>query len=238
VTTIEKLLVLQDRDRRIKQLMKEMEEAPARKKLFETTLNQHKAAVAEAHDRLKKNAAAIKALELEIESLRGRVAKLRLQQNDVRTNEEYRALEREIAATEKAIRAEEDKEIALMEEAEGLRANVALMEHNLREEQKAVDANNAALEGRLDSIRAEIQALSAERSKLALEIDEAWMARYDRIFKHTGDFAVVPIENGSCGGCHMVLPPHLVHEAKRNDTMTACTYCGRLLYWRVGVGYY
>jgi predicted nucleic acid-binding Zn-ribbon protein len=236
LTTIEKLLVLQDRDRRIKQLAREVEEIPARRKLGEATLNQHKAALAEAQDRLKKNAAAIKAVELEIESLRGRIVKLRTQQNSVRTNEEYRALEREIAAAEKAVRDEEDKEIVLMEEAEGLRANVALMEQHVKAEQKVVDADSAALDRRLAAIRAEIEALAAERVKLALEIDATWVTRYERIFKHTGDFAVVPVEGGSCGGCHMVLPPQLVQDAKRNETMTACTYCGRLLYWRIGMG--
>ncbi len=232
MTTIEKLLVLQDRDRRIKQLARDTEEIPARKSLSEATLNAHKAALAEAQDALKKNAAAIKAVELEIESHRERILKLRTQQNNVRTNEEYRTFEREIAAAEKAIRDEEDKEIVLMEEAEGLRVNVAMMEQKLKAEQKVVDADAQALNQRLDVIRREAEALAVERAALAKDIDADWLARYERIFKHTGDYAVVPLESGSCGGCHMKLPPQVVQDAKRNETMTVCSYCGRLLYWR------
>lgn len=233
MTTIEKLLVLQDRDRRIRQLKRDIDEIPARKKLNESTLSEHKAALEAAQESLKKNAAAIKAVELEIDSHRQRILKIRTQQNAVRTNEEYRAFEREIAAAEKAIRDEEDKEIVLMEETEGLRANVALMEQKLKAEQKVVDADAQALDQRLSVIREEANRLSAERAELAKDIEPDWLSRYERVFKHTGDFAVVPLEKGSCGGCHMQLPPQLVQDAKRNETMTACSYCGRLLYWRV-----
>lgn len=232
MTTIEKLLVLQDRDRRIKQLKRDIDEIPARKKLNESALNEHKAALAAAQESLKKNAAAIKAVELEIESHRQRILKIRTQQNAVRTNEEYRAFDREIALAEKAIRDEEDKEILLMEETEGLRANVALMEQKLKAEQKMVDADAQALDQRLAIIREEANRLSAERAELLKDIEPDWLSRYERVFKHTGDFAVVPLEKGSCGGCHMQLPPQVVQDAKRNATMTACSYCGRLLYWR------
>lgn len=232
MTTIEKLLVLQDRDRRIKQLTRDTEEIPARKKLSEATLEQHKTALGSAQESLKHNSAAIKNVELEIETQRQRILKLRTQQNTVRTNEEYRAIEKEVAGVEKIIRDEEDKEIVLMEETEGLRANVALMEQRLKQEQKSVDADSQALEQRLSAIRSEIEQLQAERAALAKEIDPEWMSRYERIFKHTGDFALVPVESGSCGGCHMKIPPQLVQDAKRSELMTACSFCGRLLYWR------
>lgn len=232
MTTIEKLLVLQDRDRRIKQLIRDTEEIPARKKISEAALRDHRAALEAAVESLKKNGAAIKNVELEIDSHRQRILKLRSQQNTVRTNEEYRAIEREVASLEKAIRDEEDKEIALMEETEGLRANAALMEQRLKQEEQHVNADGQALDQRLAAIRAEIERLRAERADLARDVDADWLNRYERIFRHTGDFALVPVEGGSCGGCHMRLPPQLVQDAKRNEVMACCTFCGRILYWR------
>ncbi|MCS6771889.1 MAG: C4-type zinc ribbon domain-containing protein [Kiritimatiellae bacterium] len=232
LTSIEQLLVLQDRDRRIKQLKREIEDIPARKKLHEKALQEHKAALNAAHEALKKNAAAIKAIDLEIESLRQKIGKLRAQQNTVRTNEEYRALDREIAATEKAIRDEEDREIQLMEETEGLRANLALIEQKYKSEAAVFESEARALDQRLANLRAELERAAAERSELAKQVDPAWLSRYERVLNHTGDFAVVPVDRGSCGGCHMQLPPQSVHDAKRGTVMTSCSYCGRLLYWR------
>lgn len=232
MTTIEQLLVLQDRDRRIRQLKREIEEIPSRKALHEKALMQHKAAVDAAHEALKKNAAAIKAVEMEIEALRQKIGKLRTQQNTVRTNEEYRALDREIASAEKAIRDEEDKEIQLMEETEGLRANLALLEQKYKAEQKVFEGEAQALSQRLENLKAELERIIAERAEMVKSIDPEWLSRYERVLKHTGDFALVPVERGSCGGCHMQLPPQSIHDAKRGTTMTICSYCGRLLYWR------
>lgn len=232
MTTIEKLLVLQDRDRKIKQLLRDSEEIPARKKLSETRLNEHKSALHASQEELKKNSAAIKSVELEIETHRERILKLRTQQNSVRTNEEYRAIEREVAGVEKGIRDEEDKEIVLMEETEGLRTNVALMEQRLKQEEQGVKVDADALDQRLATMSADLQKLQAERAGLVQDIDADWLSRYERIFKHTGDYALVPVESGSCGGCHMKLPPQLIQDAKRNATMACCSFCGRILYWR------
>lgn len=233
MTTIEKLLVLQERDRRIKDLTRDTHQIPARKKLSEAALIEHKTALDDAQEALKRTSAAIKGVELEIETQRQRIGKLRTQQNTVRTNDDYRALEREIATVEKTIRDEEDKEIALMEEAEGLRANIALLDKRHSEEQKSVEADTQALDQRLGAIKEEISRLKAERMELAKAIDPEWLSRYERIFKHMGDFALVPVESGSCGGCHMKIAPQLIQDAKRSDHMTTCSFCGRLLYWRI-----
>ncbi|MCO5044150.1 MAG: C4-type zinc ribbon domain-containing protein [Kiritimatiellae bacterium] len=232
MTTIEKLLILQERDRRIRDLARDTEQIPARKKLSEATLQQYKATAEASQSLLKHNATAIKAVELEVETQRQRIGKLRVQQNTVRTNDEYRAIEKEIAMVEKIIRTEEDKALALMEEAEGLRTNLAMQEQRVKEEQKTVDSDSHALEQRLAGIRDEIARLQTERAAMEKEIDADWLNRYTRIFKHLGDFALVPVEGGSCGGCHMKIPPHLIQDAKRSGTMTTCSYCGRLLYWR------
>lgn len=231
-TTIDKLLVLQDRDRKIKQLTKESDDIPARRKLTESRLKEHREALVAAQEGVKKNAAAIKAVELDIETLRQRIYKLREQQTQIKSNEEYRAIEREVAGVEKQIRELEDREIVLMEETEGLRANVALMEQRLNVEDKGVQADNGVLEERLKNIRAEIASLREERARLVADIDPDWLSRYERTFRHTGDFALVPIEASSCGGCHMKLQPQAIQDVKKNLNMICCSFCGRILYWR------
>lgn len=233
MTNIELLLALQEKDRRIRQLTREIEEIPARKKHRESSLQEHRQAHASAQEALKKNAVAIKLLENEIESVRQRILKLRTQQNQARTNEEYRAFEREIAAAEKEIRDLEDRELALMEETEGLKANVALMEQKLRSEQQLVEADHRTLDARLTTARSQLETTKTERNELAAKVPADWLQRYERVLHHLGDLAIVPVEKGgACGGCHMQLPPQVIQSAKRNDSMVSCSYCGRLLYWK------
>ena len=231
LSTIEKLLVVQDRDRRIRQLTKESEDIPARRKLSEERLQEHKEALAAAQELLKKNAAAIKGVELEIDTAKQRILKLREQQASIKTNEQYRAMNAEVAGVEKQIREYEDHEITLMEETEGLRANVTRMEQRLKQEDEIVNSDRGQLDERLKAIHEEIERLKQERGSLVTGIDPDWLGRYDRTFKHHPDFAIVPVEQASCGGCHMKLPPQVVQNVKRNESMVCCSFCGRILYW-------
>lgn len=234
LTTIEKLLVVQERDRRIRQLTKESEDIPARRKLSEERLKEHKEALGAAQELLKKNAAAIKGVELDIDTAKQRILKLREQQASIKTNEQYRAMNGEVAGVEKQIRELEDREIILMEETEGLRANVQRMEQRLKQEDDIVSSDRGQLDDRLKAIQQEIDRLKQERAGLVADVDPDWLSRYDRTFKHHPDFAMVPVDQAACGGCHMKLPPQVIQNVKRHQAMVCCSFCGRILYWRHG----
>ena len=59
--------------------------------------------------------------------------------------------------------------------------------------------------------------------------DPEWLDRYDQVFGRK-DKALVPIQDGVCSGCHMKLPPYIIHDAKKRAEMVSCEFCGRLLY--------
>jgi predicted nucleic acid-binding Zn-ribbon protein len=141
-------------------------------------------------------------------------------------------LEREIAVVQKEIRNLEDQELALMEQAESLRKMIADREKDLKQEEGRASQDEEVLKNRLENIRSEIRDLQVDRDSLTTGTDPAWLARYERIFKRTADYALVRVENSACGGCHMKLPPHLVHEVKRGLAITQCSFCSRILYWQ------
>lgn len=232
MTTLEKLLVLQDRDRKLRQLIQETRDIPARKNLIESRLKANRDAHHQAQEELKKNAAAIKAQELEIDSVKETIKKYRAQQGQIKSNDQYRALEREIREQMGRVRELEEREIVLMEQSESLKKIVAEREAELKKEEEAVQGDTKVLDERLSNIQGEVEAARKNRDALTEGIDEAWLSRYTRVFNNKGDYALVPVENGTCGGCHMKVPPQLVQDAKRGDAMVSCSYCGRLLYWQ------
>lgn len=231
-TIIERLLVIQDRDRKIARLTREAEDLPARAREIKSRLDTHRESLKAAHEDVKKNAAATKQIEVEIDACKQKIAKFREQQFQIKSNEEYRILEHEITMVQKQIRSFEDQELALMEQAESLRKMIAEREKDLKQEEGRANQDEEVLKKRLDTIHAEIRDLQVDRDSLATATDAEWLARYDRIFKRTADYALVRIENAACGGCHMKLPPHLVHEVKRGLAMTQCSFCSRILYWQ------
>jgi uncharacterized protein len=231
-TIIERLLIIQDRDRKIAQLKRESDDLPVRVKEIKSRLDTHRESLKAAHEDIKKNAAATKQAEIEIDVCKQKIMKFREQQLQIKSNDEYRILEHEIAVVQKDIRNLEDQELALMEQAESLRKMIAEREKDLKQEEARANQDEEVLKQRLDNIHVEIHHLQVDRDSQASETDPTWLARYDRIFKRMADYALVPVENAGCGGCHMKLPPHVVHEAKRGLAITQCSFCSRILYWQ------
>jgi len=229
---LEDLIVLQERDRRIAELRRELNDLPNRKALVENRLADRRQRVAAAEDAWKQNAAAIKQLEVDIESHKEQVARMLGQQFEVKSNEQYRTLQSEIASHREKIRALEDREIELMENGESHRAAVDKARAEFREDEREAAEALRSFEARAEALQAELAAEETARAERAAAVEPDWISRYERILRHHGDRAVVPVENGACGGCHMKLTPQVIQDARRAQEVVTCGYCGRLLYWK------
>jgi predicted nucleic acid-binding Zn-ribbon protein len=81
------------------------------------------------------------------------------------------------------------------------------------------------------AMKAELEKLKADRVALCKDVDESMMSRYERIMRHRKDSAIVPVQHGICGGCHLQIPPQVIHQAKSGGELVTCDQCGRILYW-------
>ena len=43
--------------------------------------------------------------------------------------------------------------------------------------------------------------------------------------------AVAPVQNGTCQGCNMNIPPQLFNQLQRGDSIELCATCNRIIYW-------
>jgi len=75
-----------------------------------------------------------------------------------------------------------------------------------------------------------LEKLIAAREHLAQQIEDKWLAMYERVSKRLGR-AVVPVEGGVCLGCFMGLPTSHQVSPKRGEDVSVCENCGRILYW-------
>ncbi len=230
-TILEQLLVLQERDQKLSKLNRELEDIPARQQDIEAKLDGHKEALRAVQEDQKKKAATMKEIEGEIEARKQKIGKFREQQFQIKSNVEYKALEHEIAVVQKEISGLEDREIELMEQMEEMKKVIASREQDLKEEQAKVNDEVVILRKRTEQIEAEMAALRSERQTLVVGIPADWLARYEKIFqRRQGDNAIARIEHGACGGCHMKLPPQVVHDTKKSLSIMHCSFCGRMLY--------
>ncbi len=229
MSEIKKLLPLQELDCQLRDMRKELEDIPAHKEEEQSRLEEHKRNLAEAEEAMKVEEAKIKELELEVQSCKGQIDKYRQQQMVLKSNKEFKAMEVEIANVQGRIREHEDQELVLMEGVEKARAHVVERRKELQAEEEAVGLDVAELDQRMARIQEEVNALEARRGDVMAEVPADMLSRYELILSRR-DRALVPVQDGVCGGCHMKLPPSVNQNILRQEDMVTCDHCGRLLY--------
>jgi predicted nucleic acid-binding Zn-ribbon protein len=228
---IEKLLVLQDRDRRIRRVAAELAAVAPQRQALQDKAAGARAALERARQQAKEIETRRNHLELEIETKKGLIAKYSQQQFQTRKNDEYQALTHEIEMCKEAITRIEDQEIELMEQAETAAKAVTAAEQVLKEAQAVVDAEVGQLDDRGKNLQKELGELQSNRGELAAAVGEGALNRYERIMKTRGDNVIVGIEHGVCGGCHMKIPAQVIVHCRAQQELTTCTNCGRILYY-------
>lgn len=228
---IEKLLILQDRDRKIHRVSEELAHiGPERTNLqakAASTQNQ----LESAKTRVKQLDTQRKQFDLEIETKKGLIEKYANQQLQTRKNEEYRALAHEIEMAKEAIFKIEDQEISVMEQTEAAQKDVARATTEAAAAKKVVEDQIGLLNQREANLKKELTELTTSRVQLAEAVDESTRNRYERLMKSKGGNVVVGVEHSACGGCHMKLPAQVVTSARGQQELVACPNCGRILYF-------
>lgn len=232
---IEKLLILQDRDRRIRRITAELATIAPQRLAMKNKADGAVAGLEKAKHRVKEIETQRKQLELEVESKKGQIEKYGHQQFQTRKNEEYQALAHEIVTCKETITKIEDDQLVLMEQAEQAAKDVTVASAVLKDAQSIVNGEVKLLDGREENLRKEFTELSSNRDELAAVVDGSVLNRYERIMNTRGDNVIVDIERGVCGGCHMKIPPQLIVSCRAQQEITTCTNCGRILYYQPGM---
>ena len=228
--SIQALLVLQDRDRRLRGMNEDLERIPKDEARAKDRLSGDEVAVKKAREELMANEVEIKKVELDVGTRRTTIQRLKTQQFETRKNDEYQALGHEIVRYEKDVDQFETKELELMERADALRATLAGAEAALAKTKLLVDEDLASLAERKKRIQGEAAEVKAERERLAADAPAAHMPIYERLLKTKNGLAIVPAIGGKCSGCHIKLVASTLVKVNSGVAGTQCESCGRLLY--------
>ena len=227
---LEHLLILQDRQQKIRQIQAEIETVPLRRKSLEGQL----AASASAVETLKQKARQVevdrKKLELDVGTRAESIARLKTQQYQTRKNDEFQALGHEIERYETEIGKIEDEELELMVQTDKVKVDLAEEEKKAAGVRESIARQTADLDEKSKALQSRLEELTRERADLAGKIDEDLLALFERLFKSKGDAAIVAIEHGVCTGCHMKVTSATAAQARAGKEIVSCENCGRILY--------
>jgi predicted nucleic acid-binding Zn-ribbon protein len=229
LTVVAQLLQLQERDQRLRSLSKDLKDNPKLQERAKGRLADDEAAVVAALARVREVELKIKNVELDVQTRRNTIARLKDQQFATRKNEEFQAMGHEIQRYEKEVTTLEDQELDLMEQLEGVKPGLTAAQQQLATTKKLVDEELKELAERAKAIEARIAELKTERAGLAEPIDPSTLGLYDRLMKNKGD-AVALMEAGICKGCHVKVVSGTLQSLKADETITQCEQCGRILF--------
>jgi uncharacterized protein len=227
---LEQLLVLQDRQQKIKQIQTEIKSLPQQRENLEAQLAASAAALAALKHKAQHLEMDRKKLELDAGTRQESITRLKTQQYETRKNDEFRAMGNEIERYEKEIRQIEDQELELMDQAEKLKVEIGAEDKKASGARESIARQKTDLEEKAKTLETRLTELTAERVEAAGKIDEDLLGRFERLFASKGDAAIVSLEHEVCTGCHMKVTPQTAHRAKNGKEIVSCEQCGRILY--------
>src|SRR6202050_4621087 len=187
---VQNLIALQQADREILRLKEEIAHLPKRVAAIEERLAGTRTLLEKAKTAVKADEAARRKYESGIQDQQQKISKYRDQSLAVKTNEQYKALMHEIQFAEQDIRANEDKILELMVNAEAREKDV-----------KAGGGGFKAREWARGGVDADI------------------LRQYDRVAKYRGT-GISEVRDQKCMACQVMLRPQTYNEVRSDKLVS------------------
>ena len=228
---INALIKIQSIDAEIYKLQEEKASKPAQKQSLKEEFSRKSEILKDKENEIKALQLKRKEHEIDLETKEKEIKKYQTQLLQIKTNKEYSSLQKEIEGLKADNSVLEDDILGLMDKIDKNKAEITEEKENLSAEEKKLKEEIAKIDQEIKDIDEKISSLNKERNTLSADVDKRLFAQYERILKAKSGLALVAVVGESCGGCHRVLPPQVINEARMKDKIIVCEFCARLLYW-------
>src|SRR4051812_11889179 len=223
--SLEKLLVLQERDRKRLAFEQQLSSVPRERAVIEAKIASEKAAIEAAKAEWHGLESKKKQLEMEIGSAEEKIGKYKTQQSQVRKNDEYQALTHEIEMTQATVGKLEEQEIGIMFSIDEAKKRFAAAEAELKQNIKGHEAKIAALKDREAHLQTDVKQAQQEVAAAREVVPPPQLKVYDRVAIKPGHPVCVPVTAARCGGCHLKVSANVEMEARKLEQVTTCDQC-------------
>lgn len=190
-------------------------------------LEKSRKALQDAQLGVKKNEHALQAAQAKVDDLKVKL-------NLVKKNDEYKALQNQIAHDKTAMGKYEDEILQGFEVVEEKKAELTKAEGEVKAFGDEVAALKKTIEDQAVAQKAQLAELEAAIVSAEGSIPEDQREQYRRVVRQLGADALAPVEGGACLGCYTAVTAQMLNELINRDSLTFCKSCGRLLYLAEG----
>lgn len=227
---LEALLRLQEVDGEIYRLNREKQAKPVLLQETRRALETKRRRLEEVERGLKDLEVARKNKEIDLETKEGLIKKYQIQLYQVKTNKEYTSLQHEIGGLKADKSLLEETILRLMDLIDEKKKEVATIKEGVTELTQTYRQEEERVRREVEALDSEIAQLQERRRLLVPEIEPKLLVRYERVLVGREGEGMAPIDETSCLGCHMQLPPQVINEVRLREKIVSCENCSRILY--------
>ena len=172
-----------------------------------------------------------KSLDNEINSLSEQIDRQKNKQLEVKKNEEYQALENEIANLLRLQSEKEDEQIGILVKIDEARETAKIATEKISVKVKLLENDKIQLLERGEELKIELKTLEKEVEDSRAEVEPTLLSGYDRTKKVVSRPPyIAPLEDQKCSGCNLRVSNDVVSSALVEQKLTHCDQCGRIVY--------
>ncbi len=224
------LVKLQAIDKQIYQLKDEKTKKPQELAKLEDEFKQKNIGVKKAEEKFTTVQLKKKEKEGALIAKEDQIKKLQGQLYQIKTNKEYAAMQHEIESQKADKSLVEDDILVLMDEIDKAKIDIAKEKELLGEEEVKLKEQQKAVHLQLEEIEKKLQQLNADRQAITSGVIPSLLKKYEKILTSKNGLAIVPVDGDACQGCHMNLPPQVIHQIHLKQEFIVCESCARFLY--------
>lgn len=146
-----------------------------------------------------------------------------------RSTREYSALAREIDIAKKANLNMSEELVELTRELAAGREELNGAERAFATQQADIQKRMEELKGQMEEARGQAVQLEQKRAAATKGVDANLLRRYESIRKKRLP-VLVPLDDATCTGCNMRVPPQLANNLRSSRGTEICPNCRRMIY--------
>lgn len=227
---IAKLMDLQNLDRKLDRTRADLDSIPGEMMIHRKEMDAHENSLTQFETALESCRKSQSSLKSEQQDFRTRVSEYRTKLLSIRTNDEYRAMLKQIDYALGRIDDMDTGLLELMEEEENLEGRLEKARRDLERYRSRYESRCEMLSGRRHQLESQLDRLTREREAAASRVDLKLLRKYEQARNSGRQEIVVGLKSGACGGCLTNVPPQNGVEIRGGCTFD-CPMCGCFVVW-------
>ena len=230
-SVLDLLVRIQNLDDEVDKAESRLAQIPQEKAKLENQIEAKAEELKNSESRIQELKKSNKLKEIEIADNEGKIAKLNTQTFAVKTNEEYRALLKEVEFLKHRNHDIEDEMLGIMEEEEKIRSSINQIRIETEEYIAKAQTRIADLDKESELLKEKQTVAKVDLENNFSKLPDDVKELYNRIAKFRGKAVCLIIDN-TCTGCFANLTHQFLNELKKGNKILLCDNCGRILVYR------